>query len=73
MNKAERPPITVEYLEQQGPPFVSSPAYGIVMVVSGDGYESVDMTPDQADKVAKELVDWAYTVREREAENEEDR
>ena len=63
MTKPERPPINEEYLIQQGTPTVSSPAPGIVMVISGDGYETVDMTPWQAEEVADKLKEWAALVR----------
>lgn len=65
MSENSRPPITVEYLEGQGSPTVSSPAPGIVMVISGDGYETVDMTAEQARQVADRLNEWAYEVERR--------
>ena len=59
----KKPPITVEYLEQEGPPLVTSPANGIVCVMSVDGSECVDMTPDQAVEVAHNLFQWAEIAR----------
>ena len=48
MAKPERPPITPEYLEECGPPNLIRVADDIYAIVSGDGYETVDMTFEQA-------------------------
>lgn len=55
MTKPERPPINVGYLTSQGPPTVCIPAEGIIALVSGDGYETVDMTLEQAEEIACKL------------------
>lgn len=44
ISRPERPPLTVEYLTEAGTPGIIQPAEGIVAIVSGDGYETVDMT-----------------------------
>lgn len=62
-SKEERPPITEEYLEQQGPPTVINPALGIISIVSGDGCDTVDMLPEHAEWVAERLLLWAKRVR----------
>lgn len=63
MTKPGRPPFVEAYLIQQGTPIVSSPAPGVVTVVSVDGYDTVDMTPWQGEEVAEQLKQWAALVR----------
>lgn len=46
--KPERPAITPEYLEECGPPSIAQVADDIYAIISGDGYETVDMTFEQA-------------------------
>ena len=58
MSKTSRPPITPEYLEKQGPPWICNPAEGLLAVVSGDGYETVDMTFEQAHELYEKLGRW---------------
>ena len=48
MAKPERPPITSEYLEECGPPLLFQVADEIYAITSGDSYETVDMTFEQA-------------------------
>lgn len=48
MAKPERPLISTEYLEECGPPSITRVADDIYAVISGDGYETVDMTFEQA-------------------------
>lgn len=48
VTKPERPPITPEYLEACGPPSIAQVADDIYAIISGDGYETVDMTFEQA-------------------------
>ena len=62
MTKEERPAITAEYLLRQGVPVVITPAAGIIAIVSGDGYETVDMAPEQALEVSKRLIDMYVRV-----------
>lgn len=58
MTKPERPPISEAYLTRCGPPTVLIPAHGIVAVMSGDGYETVDMTFEQAVYLYNQLEVW---------------
>ena len=46
-HKPIRPPLTEEYLTKSGNPVIIQPADGILAIVSGDGYETVDMTERQ--------------------------
>lgn len=46
-HKPIRPPLTEEYLTKSGNPVIIQPADGILAIVSGDGYETVDMTEKQ--------------------------
>lgn len=48
VTKPERPPITPEYLEEGGPPSIVQVSDDIYAIISGDGYETVDMTFEQA-------------------------
>lgn len=43
-SRPKRPPLTEQYLTESGTPGIIKPAEGIVAIVSGDGYETVDMT-----------------------------
>lgn len=48
MSRPGRPPITPEYLDEGGPPSLIQVADGIYAVISGDGYETVDLTFEHA-------------------------
>lgn len=58
VTKPERPPITPEYLESVGPPTVFTPAKDILAIMSGDSYETVDMTFEQAKYLHERLGEW---------------
>lgn len=58
MNKPERPPINEEYLTKSGPPSVFIPAEGIIAIMSGDGYDTVDMTFEQFEQLYNQMGTW---------------
>ena len=58
ISKPVRPPLTEEYLTRNGAPFITRPAEGIVAIVSGDGYETVDMTEAQFFELYEEMRLW---------------
>lgn len=57
-SKPERPPLTEDYLTESGPPTVFIPAQGIVAIMSGDGYETVDMTFEQFEQLYNRMGTW---------------
>lgn len=56
--KSERPPINKDYLTKSGPPSVFIPAKGIIAIMSGDGYETVDMTFEQFEQLYNRMGTW---------------
>lgn len=63
-HKPIRPPLTEEYLTRNGAPFITRPAEGIVAIVSGDGYETVDMTEKQFFELYQEMRLWVEATCE---------
>lgn len=58
ISRPERPPLSVEYLIESGTPAIIQPAEGIVAIVSGDGYETVDMTVLQFMDLFERMKEW---------------
>lgn len=58
ISRPERPPLSVEYLFESGTPVIIQPAEGIVAIVSGDGYETVDMTVLQFLDLFERMKEW---------------
>lgn len=62
MSRGERPALTEEYLTRCGTPSVITPAKGVIAVVSGDGFETVDMTAEQVLEVSRRLIEMYVMV-----------